>query len=52
LFLHYGLLQSLGVERATRQIGIDAGHGIVVGKVGLAGQLFEEMRSFQAVISS
>jgi hypothetical protein len=41
--LHHFVSQSLGFERAARQIGIDAGHGIKLGEVNLAGQLFQEM---------
>ena len=42
-------LKSLCLQRAQRQIGIDAGYGVVLGQVDLAGQLFQEMRPFQAV---
>jgi len=38
-----------GVECAARQIGIGAGHSIVLGQVNFTGQFFKEMRPLQAV---
>ena len=36
-------------ERSQREIGLDAGHGIIVGQVDLAGQFLKKMRAFQLV---
>jgi hypothetical protein len=44
-----GYSSSPGVERAARQTGIDTGHVIILAQADLAGQLFEEMRPFQAI---
>jgi len=40
----YGYRHSLAVERAVRQSGIDAGHGVVLGQVDAAGQLLQGKR--------
>ena len=42
-------LQSRGRERAARQVGIDAGHCIILGQMDFAGQLLQKMRPFQTV---
>ena len=38
-----------GLQHATREFGFDAGYGIEVRQVDLAGQRFEETRPLQAI---